>query len=269
MNDYEYKINQMVWSYSRLSTFEQCRYSFYLKYIVENDDEYLAEGNYWAEVGSFMHEILERVFKGEMCIDDAAEYFVNHYDDYVLYDTKSSIMEKTYDACLSYLEEEDLSWLDEYEVIGVELEVEFKIEGHPFKGFIDLLLKHKETGELVVLDHKSAAYPLSSKTGKLLKANEKSFISYKKQMYLYCNAVNQLYGRFPKWIVWNHFKAQKFVTIPFDQKEYDQAIAWFVDTIQCIREEKDFPETMDYFYCHNLCEFRNSCEYKLYEDSER
>lgn len=269
MNDYEDKISNMVWSYSRLSAFEQCRYSFYLKYIVEDEDTYLAEGNYWAEVGSFMHEILEKVFKGEMDIEDAASYFIDHYDENVFYTAKNSIMNNAYEACIKYLEEEDLSWLEYFEILGVELEVIFKIKGYQFKGYIDLLLRNKETGDIVVLDHKSAAYPFSEKTKKLLKAHEKSFLSYEKQMYLYSNAVYQLYGRFPKWIAWNHFKAQKFAIIPFDIDKHREATQWFIDTIHTIENEKEFKETMDYFYCHNLCEFRNSCEYKLYEDNVR
>lgn len=269
MNEYQDKINQMVWSYSRLSAFEQCRYAFYLKYILEDEQTYLQEGNYFAELGSFMHEILERVFKGEMEMADACDYFVSHYDDYVLYSTKPSIMDKSFEACAAYLQEEDLSWLEAYEILGVELEVAFSIAGYQFKGYIDLLLRHKETGNIVVLDHKSAAYPFSEKTNELLKAHEKSFLSYEKQMYLYSCAVYQLYGKFPKWIAWNHFKAQKCAVIPFDADRYAEAVQWFVKTIHDIENETEFKETMDYFYCHHLCEFRNSCEYKLYDDNAR
>ncbi len=266
MNDNETKIADMVWSYSRLSTFEQCKYAFYLKYLVANDNEYLAEGNYWAEVGSFMHEILERIFKKELSLDDAPTYFIDHYNDFVLYKTSPTIMKRTYDACLDYLASEDLWWVKECEVLGVELEMHFEVSGFPFVGYIDLLLRNRHTGELILVDHKSAAYPLSAKGDRVLKNHEKSFDSYRKQMYLYCHAIKQKYGQFPAHIVWNHFKAGKMVRIPFNKDEYDEAIRWFSDTIHAIKAEHDYSETQDYFYCHNLCDFRNSCEYKLYSD---
>lgn len=266
MSDYAEKIAAMVWSFSRLSTFDQCKYSFYLKYIIDNDDEYLAEGNYWAEVGSFMHEILEKIFKGELKQEDSTQYFVDHYDDRVLYRASKSIMSKTYAACISYLETEDFWWIRECEIIGVERNFEITVSGYKFTGYIDLLLRNKHTGALILLDHKSAAYPLTAKGDRVLKANEKSFASYGRQMYLYCHAVKELYGEFPVYIVWNHFKAGRMVKISFNQDEYEEAMKWFLDTIAAIENEQDFPETLDYFYCHNLCDFRNSCEYKHYSD---
>lgn len=265
-NEYSDKIDSMVWSYSRLSTFEQCKYSFYLKYIVEDESEYLAEGNYWAEVGSFMHEILEMIFKKEMNPEDAVEYFVEHYDDRVLYKTAKSIMKKTYDACIDYLTSEDYWWIKECEILGVEQVVNLEIDGHKFTGYIDLLLRNKHTGDIILMDHKSATYPLSAKGDRVLKNHSKSFESYRKQMYLYCHAVKQLFGEYPRCIVWNHFKAGSMVKIEFDQTEYDATIRWFIDTISAIKREQDYPETIDYFFCHNLCDFRNSCEYNKYSD---
>lgn len=58
MSEYKDDIDKMRWSYSRLTSFEHCKYEFYLNYIVNDDEEYLSEGNFYAEVGSFVHEIL-------------------------------------------------------------------------------------------------------------------------------------------------------------------------------------------------------------------
>jgi len=259
----------MTWSYSRLSAFEQCKYSWYLKYIVDDDDTYLAEGNYWAEVGTFMHEILEKIFKEELAPDDAVNYFIDHYDENVLYKASQSIMDRAFEACIDYLGSLDLQWMDHCDILSVEDEQTFDIEGYPFKGYIDLLVYDRSAKCIYVIDHKSAAYPLSEKTGRVLKNSEKSFLSYKKQMYLYCHAVKEKYGRFPDKIIWNHFKAGKFVEIPFVQDEYDEAVGWFLNTIHSIEKEVEFEGTVDYFYCHNLCDFRNSCEYKIYTDEAR
>ena len=269
MSKYADQISAMVWSYSRLSAFEQCKYAFYLKYIIADNDEYLAEGNFWAELGSFVHEILEKVFKGELDPDDAPSYFIDHYDANVCYTASESIMGKSFEDCLTFLSEADYSQLESYEILGVEKELSLQVSGYEFKGYIDLLLQNKETGDIVIVDHKSSSYPLSEKTGKPLKAHAQNFESYKKQMYLYCHAVKQLYGKFPQWIVWNHFKAQKIVRIPFNEQDYQKTMRWFRNTIKAIQKEESFPETIDYFYCHHLCDFRNCCEYKQYTSKLR
>lgn len=255
------EVDKMRWSYSRLSCFEHCKYAFYLNYIVNDDSLYLPEGNYYAEVGSFVHEILAMIFEGKLSIDDAPQYYAEHFDEAVCYKVKQSTMDKTYEACADYFATVDFDWLKDYEILGVELEVKLIIEGHEFIGYIDLLLRNKETGEIWLIDHKSAAYPLK-KNGDVLAKSKDSFESYKKQMYLYCHAVKEMFGDFPTQISWNHFKECKVATIPFDKDEYDAAMKWFVGTIKKIEKEKKFEPTVDFFYCTTLCDFRGCCEYK-------
>lgn len=255
---YEEQINKMVWSYSRLSEFAQCRYAFYLKYLEDSDR--LAEGNYYSEVGLYVHEILAKIFNKELTIDEASEYFANHFDENVLYKTKKSVMDKTYESCANYFAEVSFDWLKSFDIVGVEKKFEIEIDGEKFIGYIDLLLRDKETCEYILIDHKSSSYPLS-KSGTVLKNKQETFESYKKQMYLYCKAVHDIYGVFPTKIAWNHFKSMDWVEIPFVKYEFDEAIKWFSEKIQEVKAEEDFPETIDYFYCHHLCDFRSNCEY--------
>lgn len=261
MANYKEKIDQMVWSYSRLTTFAQCKYAFYLRYIVSDDEEYLPESNYYAEVGLFVHEILAMIFNGELSADDAAQYFVDHYDENIFHKTKKDTMETSFELCADYFAEVDFSWINEFEILGVEMEIETKISGYRFKGFIDLLLKEKTTNRIILIDHKSSK-PFLKPDGTAYKNTEKSFNSYKKQMYLYAHVVKELFGSYPDAIAWNHYKYGKFSIIPFDQNEYDNAIAWFINTIHMVEKEESFDENIDYFYCTNLCDFRNCCEYK-------
>lgn len=263
MSKYKKEIDDMVWSYSRLTSFTQCKYAFYLKYILKNEDEYLPEGNYYAEIGIYVHEILAMIFEGKLLEDDASQYFIDHYDENVFYEVRQNTMNKTFEACVDYLSQVDFSWLKDYDILGVELNTELKIGKYKFTGFIDLLIKNKKTGEITIIDHKSSASPLSKKTGQVLKNSQKNFEIYKKQMYLYSNAINELYGSMPKWIIWNHFKAGgEFVKIEFKQNEYENTMKWFNDTVKNIEKENDFSATPDFFYCTNLCDFRNSCEYR-------
>lgn len=258
MSKYKEHIKKMRWSYSRLTSFEHCQYEFFLNYI--DNKNYIAEGNYYAEVGIFVHEILAKIFNGELTLDEASQYYVDNYDSNIFYKAKKSTMDKTFELCSDYFAEVDFDWLKDYEILGVELKMPFEIEEYKFIGFIDLLLKDKRDGSIVIVDHKSSPYPLKL-DGTIKRNSEKSFNLYKKQMYLYSYAVKEKYGVYPKWIKWNHFKAGgKFVTIPFSKKEYNQAIKWVIKTIHNIENTEDFKPNVDYFYCEKLCNFRNSCE---------
>lgn len=250
----------MRWSYSRLSSFRNCPYEFYLNYILNDPMEYLSEGNFYAENGSLGHETLEKIFKKELPIEDAAEYYVNHLDD-ICYKTKQSIMDKKIESCIDYFANVDFDWLSGYEILGVEKEMHFKIAGYDFIAFIDLLIRDKESGEIMVIDHKSSTYPLT-KTGKVAKNHEDTFAGYKRQAYIYAYAVHEEYGKYPSVIAWNYFAdGGRWVEIKFDQDEYEEVMRWAHETILDIQKEEDFPGNPQFFYCTNLCNFRHSCEY--------
>lgn len=267
VESYLNEINDMRWSYSRVTAYEQCPYAWYLQYIVNDDDEYPQEENYYSQVGGFVHRILAMVFEGKLKAEEAFSYFINNFDSNVPAITYGNVMDSTYDKCAEYLSDPDNinKLISGYEIIGIEQKAEFVLDGHKFIGFIDLLLRDKEDGKLVIVDHKSGEYPLKA-NGKV-KANAKSFEKYKRQLYLYARWVKEKYGEFPKELAWNHFKdGGKIARIPFDIDEYNEAIAWFMSEISAIKSDEEFEPKKDFFYCNNLCAFRSSCEYKDEED---
>ena len=88
-----------------------------MNYIINDDEQYLREGNYYAEVGSFVHKILEMIFKGELTQDDALQYYLDNYKNNVLYKVKNkSTMDKTYALLADFFASIDLSWVDNYEI---------------------------------------------------------------------------------------------------------------------------------------------------------
>ena len=261
MSEYRDKVDKMVWSYSRATTFEQCKYSFYLNYINDDRKTYPVESNYYADVGIFVHEILAKVYEGEFSMSDAYRYFREHYNEAITARVKPETMEKKFETCSNFFAEEDWSWLDNYEVLGVEMKCKFEIRGYPFVGYIDLLVRDRRDGKIVVIDNKSSEYPFK-RDGSIKSKSQHSFSNYKKQMYLYSYAVMEKYGEFPKEITWFHFMdGGKFATIPFKESEFNEAVDWFIDTIHEVEQEEDFPENEEYFYCSTLCNFRHSCEY--------
>lgn len=207
-----------------------------------------------------MHEVLENILLGNLELKDAATYFVEHVDANIFNFVKQSTMDKAIDACIDYLATTDFEMLDGFDVVGVELQCEYDLdEDISYIGYIDLLLKHKEDGYFVIVDHKSSGYPLK-KNGDILKNELENFTAYKRQIYLYSRYVYEEYGVFPKELWWNHFKANKVAKIQFDEDEYNEAQEWFKKTIAEIYEDEDFLPNMSYMQCNVLCDFREECE---------
>lgn len=66
-------------------------------------------------------------------------------------------------------------------------------------------------------------------------------------------------SRFDKAFSEDHIHALKWLFYLRDGKK------WAIDTLEEVRNTSEFPPTVDFYYCHNLCKFRNSyCEYKNY-----
>lgn len=262
MCEYKDDIDRMCWSYSRLTTFENCKYEFYLNYIIHDDEQYPQEDNFYTEVGKYVHEILAMIFSGELPASKALKYYKKNFNKNVLHKVPQKTKNKIYKLCADYFENEDFNWLNNYEILGVEKEIRFNIDGYDFAGYIDLLLRDKRDGRIVVVDNKSSEYPLK-RDGTVKAICKHSFNNYKKQMYMYSHAVHEIYGEFPKEITWNHFKdGGKLTTIPFSKEEYDDTLKWLRETIHTIEKEVDYPPKTSYFYCNTLCSFRSSCEYR-------
>ena len=124
MSKYKKELDKMTWSFSRVNSYKGCPYQFYLQYIEENKN---GISNFYAELGSYMHHILESILKNEMKIDDAAEYFINNLDSHVFSEIKKSTADKSIEACIEYLATTNLEMLDGFEIVGVELKCEYAI----------------------------------------------------------------------------------------------------------------------------------------------
>ena len=255
---YKKELDEMTWSFSRLHMWEQCHYAFYLKYI----EQATGIDNYWAANGKAVHETLEKFFKGEIPLSEICEHYIDLYDE-ICEETKQSTMDKCFEECANFFSEYDFSFIDKYEILGVEKKCDFKIGKYKFTGYIDLLLRDKESGEIVVFDHKSSQFPFKKNGIGVLKNCEDNFESYKHQMYLYCKQVIDEYGVQPSKIAWLHFRDQKLATIDFNIDEYNESLKWATDTIKSIYKDSEFEATDSFMLCGRLCDFRDGdCEYK-------
>ena len=254
---YEEQLDKIEFSFSTLHQYEQCPFAFYLKKI---DGTELNEGNFYSDAGGYMHEILEMLFSNKLTPDEAIDYYMDNYANNVVYETKQSTMEKKYNQAIDFLAVFDMHQLDNYEVLGVEKEVHFEIGEYHFIGFIDLLLRNKTTGKIIIVDHKSSDHFLK-KDGSPLKNQQANFEAYSKQMYLYSKAVYDEYGEYPDRIIWNHFFDQQVTNIPFKYEDYCATQQWALDIIHRIYADENYEAVPNYMMCKVLCGFRNSCCY--------
>lgn len=263
MEDNSFILDTMVWSYSRLSSFDNCKYAWKRHYI-ECEQE---ENNAFAEAGTLAHSLIERYSKGELDAFDMADEYENSFDDAVpdrfppnkYVDLRQSYFEKG----MKYFESFTGVLPTDYEVLGVEKKVEFEIAGKPFVGYIDLLVRD-EDGSIICVDHKSSSIKLL-KTGKPSKSCAEKMLGYQRQLYLYCKALIDD-GIKPDFLCWNFFNDGVLYKIPFDETEYNEAIRWAEETIKTIEAETEFEPRIDFYYCHNLCGYRHNCEHCVWEN---
>ncbi len=258
---YKQILDKIIWSFSTLNGYYGCPYYFYQYKILGEE----GIQNYYTENGSLCHSILERIFRNELNVNDSVEVYIDEYD-LICNKVKQSTMDNTFESCCDYFCTLDLSRLSDYEITGVELKCEFKIDKYNFVGYIDLLIKDKKSEEYIIIDHKSCPHFLK-KNGEPLKNSLEDYLGYKKQMYLYSKYIYETYGKFPKKLCWNHFRDGGTTTvIDFDMKEYEETLIWAKEIIRKIYKDKRFEAKQSYMKCFQLCNFRDECEYKNLEE---
>ena len=143
-----------------------------------------------------MHKILEKYEKGELSLFELNQYYEDHFDDEIPHDAPPNkfvdIRQSYYEKGIEYLNEIDLM-IDDYDILGVEMKVEFEISGKKFVGYIDLLVQDKKTKEVIIIDHKSASIKIL-KNGSVSKKDQEHFLAFKRQLYLYSIPVIAMFG---------------------------------------------------------------------------
>lgn len=247
-------LDDMVWSFSRIGSFNTCKLKFYKKYILGEQDE----NNFFTEYGSFIHSILEKYSKGELELFDLVGYYKDNYDMEVCLPAPPN---KYVDLRESYYKK-GLKYFENFEGFGdetvgteqeIKLDLDLKDRKIKFIGYIDRLSKD-EDGEFKILDHKSKA---GFKTDEELK-------EYLRQLYLYSIYVKNTYGKYPKTLQFNMFREGEQVVHSFDLKELEETLEWVRNTINNIYSETEFaPKTKEPendFFCKYLCGFKGNCQ---------
>lgn len=247
--------NGGFWSYSRLAAFDQCPRMYELTYIRGLE----GRSNFFAEFGSFVHRVYEMYAKGELAKGRLADYYRRHFDEEV-------VAEAPYSEWVDYRKNfyakglaamRDVDPIRGCEVLGVEKEVRFRIGGEEAVGFVDLVLRRRRDGAILVVDHKSSPVRML-KSGRVSKPDAGKFEGYRHQLYLYATPVIEEFGRVD-FLSWNFFKDGSSLTIPFDPAECAETRKWAERLHHAIRGRRRFDRRIDQFFCDNICGQRDNC----------
>lgn len=265
IEELDFLLDTMTWSFSRLNSFYQCKLEWKLHYLDCNK----SENSFFGQFGSFVHKILEMYAKGELSLFELSTFYEEHFEEEVNipapYNKHVDLKQSYYEKGLDYLDNIDLI-LEDYEVLGVEKEVRFTIGNLDFIGFIDLLLKEKKTGDLIILDHKSSSIKIL-KSGKVSKTDQQHFLEFQRQLYLYSKPVIEEYGKV-SFLEWNLFKDRNHLKIPWNKDDYEEALKWAEDTVKLIGQESEWGPNQEFFYCRNLCGQKSRCPYYYTNNEE-
>lgn len=253
MSDVSYKplIENMVWSYSRIDTFDSCPYKWFLRYIKDLEEKEM----FFSSYGTFMHKIIEKYYKGELQKNELPSYFLENFKSEVKGERpKNQTVEKYINDGLKYVR--NFSPFP-FEPVAVEKNVKFKINDHTFVGIIDFI--GTKDGEFCIVDNKSRA--LKQRSGKKKPTvNDKEIDSMLKQLYLYSEAVKQEYGKYPKKLCFNCFRNGVFIEEDFQLSKLEKAVLWAEETIKNIEDTEEFYASDNCWFCRYLCGLNDLCE---------
>ena len=247
-------IEDMTWSYSRVSCFDDCPYKWYMKYIAGMKEE----PRFYASYGKFMHKLIEMYYKGNISKEDMKTKFLLDFSSQVGGRRPSEQIVASYiQKGINYLEEfKEFP----YELVEAEDVIYFDIDNIPFMAIIDYVGKDKDG--YVIIDNKSKELKPRSNRKKPTK-NDIEIDEMLRQLYIYSAAVESKYGELPKKLCFNCFKSQQFIEEDFKEDKYKEAIEWVKRNIEYIKnaETEDFYPNVEFFSCYYLCGLSEECCY--------
>lgn len=244
-------IEGMTWSYSRIRSFHDCPYRWFLTYISGETPQPM----FYASYGTFLHKLLFGYYGGALTAQQAQLSF--------LLDFKTEVQGRRPSAQTAdkYIRQGSafLSGLKPlpYRPVALEARMEFQVGSVPFVGIVDYL---GEDHGLVIVDHKSRDLrPRSGRanpTGKDLELDDML-----RQLYLYAEGVRQTYGEYPARLAFNCFRTGALIEESFRMDACEEAVRWAERSVAEIENAEEFPPHVDYFSCGYLCGVRDACCY--------
>ena len=153
-----------------------------------------------------------------------------------------------YDEGLQYFQSFD-GFGDDKEILSVEDKFELDIRSNRFVGIADLVLRDRNTGDIIVIDHKS----------KSMNSMKKAQYENTRQLYTYAAYVKERFGEFPTLLQFNMFRYGVNINEPFAMERYEETMDWIERTIAQIKAEKEWKVSSSGYFCRFICSTRLHC----------
>ena len=247
-SDYDFILDNLFFSYSSVTTFEQCEYSFKLMYIDAVD----REGNFWSQFGLLWHSVLQGYFEGKIEKEELLDYYNKNYDNVITFDVPRMIKDKdSYrQSGIDYFSNFNFD-LDLYDVLVVEGYYKGRFENFNMTIKPDVVLREKSTGKVILVDFKTAA-----------KIDKRKISGYMKQFYLYVYFLERFANikcdYIDVWLVFNG-DVKRFAV---DEKEMEKTISWLREVLNNIYKEDNWKPKINPFWCLNICSCSKDCKFK-------
>lgn len=241
----------VVYSFSRVNAYCTCPMMYKLTYI----DKLPKLDNAFSQWGTLCHSLFERYCNGELELYELTDTYKSEYKQAVTQD----FPESDFTDMNEYYYRKGIEVFDHYagvekglDVVATEQKVLTEIAGKKFVGYIDLILRDKSDGKLIIQDYKSKS--------KFKSAKERNH--YALQPFLYSHYIKEQYDEYPKLLRFDMFRVGDVVDIAFTEKGLQNADKWFADTIETIEKDAEFPAALDSekdFFCKSICSMRAWC----------
>jgi len=248
----------VVFSHSRLSTFEQCKLKYKFRYIdnIIPDIEKTIESH----LGSVVHKTLEWLYNWvkKSRIPTIDEVIVNYSENWKEDYEEDIPIVKRYMTVGDYFNK-GIQFLISYytkhkpfddNTIAVEKRIIFNLDEkgeYKIRGFIDRLVYNLKTGEYEVHDYKTS--------GNLPSQN---ILDKDRQLALYSIAIKELFGEEKKVIlVWHYLSFNKRLHSKRTDEQLKQLKEETLNLIKEIESTTNFPPTKSAL-CH-WCEYKPIC----------
>lgn len=251
--------NIKTYSFSRLNSFYQCKKAWFLNYVQNKQ----GRQNSFALFGTIVHDIMERYLNGEIEQEDLCynlEADVEEKLPYGIVLKGDGWGKKLTDSYIS----KTINFFDNfdnfegYEVVDTEKHFALltKIDDDLviLNGYIDVVLKDSND-DIIIVDWKSKSKFKS----------KKELSEYARQLYMYSIYIKETYGKFPKELWFEQFKENHREKIIFNNEDFEETLLWIRNTIININKETLFEESIDNFFCRNLCGYGHNeelCDWK-------
>jgi len=261
MSSWDFVISNIRFSYSSVSAFDNCPYSFKLAYL----DVAPRENNFFGEYGTLIHECFEKYFLGKLEAFELSQEYAKKYDTTIktpLIGFTPGLEDKYKQQGKDFFDSFSFN-KDDYDIIFAEDKIDTTLDGINIVAKPDLVLVEKESGKVILFDYKTATPFWESKSSGKEMSDKKKINGYYKQMLLYTYALQKEHDISVDEITLWFIRLDKMVTVARNLDEENTVVQEFSKIVEKIKAEEVFPyNNSNQFFCNNLCGVRASCEYK-------